>query len=151
MTEVAGENQLITDNQADGPSDQQPSNEPELSHPNEDSEKQIKTGNEDQITEEKKDDLNSMTDEQIEKAIMEMQEKIKQRKQQQTAIKAMIQEQEDEFINVQGRNDVLEKQYDISKRNYDKAERTLKTLLSSKEDLFVKLQKIQSDIDQFQS
>ena len=151
MTEVAGENQLITDNQADGPSDQQPTNEPELSHPNEDSEKQIKTGGEDQITEEKKDDLNSMTDEQIEKAIMEMQEKIKQRKQQQTAIKAMIQEQEDEFINVQGRNDVLEKQYDISKRNYDKAERTLKTLLSSKEDLFVKLQKIQSDIDQFQS
>ena len=90
MTEVAGENQLITDNQADGPSDQQPTNEPELSHPNEDSEKQIKTGDEDQITEEKKDDLNSMTDEQIEKAIMEMQEKIKQRKQQQTAIKAMI-------------------------------------------------------------
>ena len=151
MTEVAGENQLITDNQADGPSDQQPTNEPELSHPNEDSEKQIKTGDEDQIIEEKKDDLNSMTDEQIEKAIMEMQEKIKQRKQQQTAIKAMIQEQEDEFINVQGRNDVLEKQYDISKRNYDKAERTLKTLLSSKEDLFVKLQKKQSDIDQFQS
>ena len=92
-----------------------------------------------------------MTDEQIEQAIIEMQEKIRQRKSQQTAIKAMIQEQEDDFIVVQGRNDVLEKQFDVSKRNYDKAERTLKTLLSSKEDLFVKLQKIQSDIDSFQN
>ena len=92
-----------------------------------------------------------MSDEQIEQAIMEMQEKIRQRKSQQTAIKAMIAEQEDDFIVVQGRNDILEKQFDVSKRNYDKSERTLKQLLASKEDLFVKLQKIQSDIDQFQS
>ena len=95
-------------------------------------------------TEKKPDveDLNSMTDEQLEQAIMEMQEKIKQRKEQQEAIKRMIQEQEDEFLQVQGRNDVLEREYDVSKRGYDKAHRQLRTLLSSKEDLFVKLQKI---------
>ena len=70
MTEVSQDNQLITDNQVDGPTEQKPVDAPEVSHPEESEEKQINTG--DQITEEKKDDLNSMTDEQIEQAIMEM-------------------------------------------------------------------------------
>ena len=78
---------------------------------------------------------------------MEMQEKIRQRKEQQDAIKLMIQEQEDEFIQVQARNDVLEREHDRSKRAYDSVNKSLQMHLKSKEDLFVKLQKIQADID----
>ena len=92
-----------------------------------------------------------MTDNQLEEAIMEMQDKIRQRKQQQDAIKLMIQEQEDEFIKVQGRNDIYEKDFESSKREYEKVNRSLQLHLKSKEDLFVKLQKIQADIDQFKN
>ena len=92
-------------------------------------------------------DLNSLTDSQLEEAIMEMQEKIRQRKQQQDAIKLMIQEQEDEFIKVQSRNDIYEKDFEGAKREYEKINRSLQLHLKSKEDLFVKLQKIQADID----
>ena len=66
-----------------------------------------------------------MTDNQLEEAIMEMQDKIRQRKQQQDAIKLMIQEQEDEFIKVQGRNDIYEKDFESSKREYEKVNRSL--------------------------
>ena len=40
---------------------------------------------------------------------------------------------------MQGRNDVLEKDYEGTKREYEKINRSLQLHLKSKEDLFVKL------------
>ena len=92
-------------------------------------------------------DLTKVSDEELERMVGETFDKIEQRKQQQEALKMMISEQETEFLNVSHKNEQLEKDYKRAKTQFETASKVLQLSLKSKEDLFVKLQRVQSEID----
>ena len=61
----------------------------------------------------------------------------------------MISEQEQEFINTSAKNEKLERDYNRAKTQFENASKALQQNLKTKEDLFVKLQNIQAEIDQY--
>ena len=61
----------------------------------------------------------------------------------------MINEQEQEFIDTSARNEKLERDYNRAKTQFENASKALQQNLKTKEDLFVKLQKVQTEIDQY--
>mmetsp|Transcript_19033 Transcript_19033/g.25756 ORF Transcript_19033/g.25756 Transcript_19033/m.25756 type:complete len:84 (+) Transcript_19033:212-463(+) len=76
-------------------------------------------------------------------------ELVKQRKSQQEALKAMIAEQEQEFLQVSQRNETSERDYYRARQNFEGASKTLQRNLETKEALFTKLQKLQEEIDTY--
>ena len=54
----------------------------------------------------------------------------------------MIEEQEAEFISVSAKNETLERDYNRAKGEFERASKTLQMNLKSKEELFVKLQRV---------
>ena len=66
-----------------------------------------------------------MTDDELEKLVGEKIELIQQRKTQQEALKAMIAEQEQDFLQVSQRNETLERDYYRAKQAFEAASKTL--------------------------
>ena len=61
----------------------------------------------------------------------------------------MVAEQEAEFINTTAKNEQLERDYKKAKSQFESASKILQMNLKTKEDLFVKLQRVQAEIDQY--
>ena len=90
-----------------------------------------------------------MSDDQLEVLLLEKLEKVEQRKAQRESLKRMIAEQETDFLNIQARNDQLEKECATVKSAFERASKTLQNQLRHKEELFVKLQNVQTEIDSY--
>ena len=94
-------------------------------------------------------DFAGFTDDELEQLVGEKLSLIKQRKAQQEAMKMMIAEQEQEFINTSQRNEKLEREYKRAKTAFEGASKTLQQNLKTKEELFVKLQRVEEEIDSY--
>lgn len=64
------------------------------------------------------------------------------------AMRQMVKEQEQELHQVQQKGEAITVQYREAKTQFDHAKKTLDMHLRTKEDLFSKLQKLQTEIDE---
>ena len=96
----------------------------------------------------KTNNLNSLTNEEMDELIRQKEEKLEQRTQQMQAMRQMVKEQEQELHLVQQKGEAISAEYREAKTQYDHSKKTLEMHLRTKEDLFLKLQKLQAEIDE---